>query len=167
MKQGMALEILWTEIDEVALDKKSACLVLPLFNGVHGKLGLFLEHTISAFYYERQGQKLNARIFLCLALSELEHVKILRKLLIKLGIEPIDSISENYLNKSQIKSTKYLLLDGIVKEKTAISEIEKINLRLKNEKVKKVLKKIQDEEILHLEILKEQFNSNFLLHKKV
>ncbi len=166
MKQGISFEFSYPNLDEVTEDKKSGYLVLPLFIGVHGKIRLLCEYTVSAICYENKDVICGAKIFSLIALSELEHVKILKKLLNKLGVEPIGYLTENYEYKGLIKNKKALLLDGIVREKSIIIEIEKVNSLLKNEKVKKVLKQIQYDEERHLKILKEQLKNNFLYANK-
>lgn len=91
-----------------------------------------------------------------IAIAEMIHIEYLGKALIKLGVDPIYSITppyRNYYNTSQIaysNTPQRMLMDDIKAEMNAIEDYEKMLKMLRNDKVAALIERIQLDEKLHL-----------------
>ena len=101
-----------------------------------------------------------------IALAEMHHLEILGLLIMRLGLDPVfctaNTFCAEYYSAKNIrysKTPKKMLLDDITAESIAITEYEKLIKDIENEEVGAVLTRIILDEQLHMQALKECFNS--------
>jgi bacterioferritin len=144
----------------------NAMVITPAYAGLHGELSAILQYTYHFFYFEEYNYKDISEVLFRISLAEMEHLEILGKLLLKLGVDPVFSMCPpyqyNFYNTSKInynKTPQKMLLDDISGELSAINEYENMMKRLKSEEVSAVISRIILDEQLHVKALKECLES--------
>lgn len=164
MPKQLIIDLPYPNIDDVAVDKKSAAIISPSFSGGHGELNATLQYVYHHFNFSEQKDGENAEILMSIAVAEMKHLELLGELLIRLGVDPIYTRFPPYKNDfytaagvSYSKTPQKMLLDDVTAEMLAIKDYSKMLLELENEKVAAVIKRIILDEELHLKVLKERF----------
>lgn len=145
---------------ELADDAYSLRIISPAYASSTGELNASLQYVYHSFFFEKCGYKDVAEKLVSIAVAEMQHLKILGQAILALGAPPMycrnpstgfDFYSAKYVAYS--RSLKFMLEDDILGEKQAIFDYNKILKKLKNAQVKKIVSRIRDDEILHLETL--------------
>lgn len=146
---------------EVEKDLKSAFTILPAYSSMHGELNAVLTYVYNGFYFNKYGLKDIKETIDGIAVCEMEHLELLGKLLLNLGLDPryyYDNYGMSYYNTSFVQycnEPQIMLMDEISAEMVAIKNYTDITERLTNDKVKAVIKRIKMDEELHVLTLKE------------
>ena len=146
---------------EVEKDVRTALAVLPAYADVHGELNAILTYTYNGFYFEKYGLENIKKTISGIAVCEMEHLEILGKLLLNLGLDPkyyYNSLGFNYYDTSFVcysKDPQLMLMDEITSEMIAVETYAEIEKKVSSFNVKAVLKRIKMDEELHVLTLKE------------
>ena len=146
---------------EVEKDLKSAFTILPAYSNAHGELNAVLTYTYNGFYFNKLKLKQYYDVIEGIAVCEMEHLDLLGKLLLNLGLDPryyYDNYGMNYYSASFVQYStepQIMLMDAISAELVAIKNYTDIIEKLSNDKVKAVIKRIKMDEELHVLTLKE------------
>lgn len=153
----------YPSIEEIVEDKRAAAIISGAYAGHHGELKAVLQYVYHYFNFRHLGDEQTAKILMGIAICEMEHLKILGEFMLKLGVDPIYTrfppFRTEYFNAAYLsysKSPVKMLLDDVAMEMTAISEYEKVEKDLKNEKHAAIIKRIALDEELHVKALKER-----------
>ena len=146
---------------EVEKDLKSAFVILPAYSSMHGELNAVLTYIYNGFYFNKQRLPKFSEVIDGIAVCEMEHLELLGKLLLNLGLDPryyYDNYGMNYYSTSFVQygtEPQIMLMDAISAELVAIKNYTDIIEKLTNDKVKAVIKRIKMDEELHVLTLKE------------
>ncbi len=166
MTKPIKVDLPYPRVDRVCCDIHSATVISPAYCGSYGELSAILGYTYQKFNFESAFEEQTAELFQGIAIAEMHHFDILGNTLSALGVDPVFTVCPPY--KSEFYSTSSLtysrypqkmLMDAITRELVAINEYKSIIKRLKNEQVVAVIKRIILDEELHVEVLKERFDS--------
>ena len=146
--------------DEITPDALSLKIISPAYASSDSELNATLQYIYHSYFFARKGYYEIADPLEGIAIAEMMHLKLLGKTILALGGAPIytqyppncfNFYSAKYVAYS--RSLKDMLEDDIRGEKHAICGYKKMLSCLKNNCVKKIVSRILDDEIMHLEIL--------------
>lgn len=146
-------------------DAYSLSIISPSYASSTGELNAILQYVYHSFYFERCGYADVAEKLVSIAVAEMQHLNLLGQTILALGAPPVycrnpstgfDFYSAKYVAYS--RSLKFMLEDDILGERQAISEYDKMLIKLKNQQVKNIVSRIRGDEILHLETLQNILN---------
>ncbi|MCQ2399626.1 MAG: hypothetical protein MJ072_03880, partial [Clostridia bacterium] len=127
----LKVDLPYPDFEDLTEDKTSAIVISPSYAGLHGELRSILQYVYHARYFEKNGLKEIADTLLSVAVCEMEHISILGKLLIKLGLNPVYTLSAfNLAGFFSTSSVSYsttpekMFLDDISGEINAINGYE-------------------------------------------
>ncbi|MBQ8426600.1 MAG: manganese catalase family protein [Clostridia bacterium] len=153
-------------IEDVFCDKYSATVISPAYCGLHGELNAVLSYTRGNFNYADAVDEKTSELFMGIALAEMHHFNLLGQTLLSLGARPNlaecspFTSSDNLKQKTTLsRAPEKILADSIAMEMVVIYGYEKMLKLLKNRQVYAIIERILEDERLHLEILKDRFNS--------
>ena len=160
MRKKYSVDLPYPSFDGIEKDPISAKIIAPAYAGLKGELAATLQYVYHHYFFEETNEEI-ANALMGIAISEMHHLEILGKLLLKLGVEPIYSqcppLKWNFYSPSEISYTKNpqkMLMDDIMGELLAIKEYEKMIKLLENEQVSAVISRIILDEELHVKVLK-------------
>lgn len=145
---------------DICEDAYSLRVISPAYASSTGELNAILQYIYHSFFFARCGYADVAEKLVSIAVAEMLHLNILGQTILALGAAPVycrnpstgfDFYSTKYVSYS--RSLKYMLEDDILGEKQAICDYDNMLKRLKNTQVKKIVSRIRDDEILHLDTL--------------
>ncbi len=160
----IAVDLPYPNFDEVKNDFKIASVIYPSYSGTVGELNAVLQYVYHGFNFVRLKDEESADIMMGIALCEMEHLEILGKLLLKLGVDPVftknfcdyDFYNTRFVSYS--KTPKKMLMDDMTGETVAIFSYKKMIDKIQDETVSSVISRIILDEELHINVLKERFN---------
>lgn len=142
-------------------DKRLACEISDSYAGKKSELNAILQYAFHAQIFSSSGEKETADTLMGIALTEMEHLKILGELLIALGASPVyrsysfgTAYFYNACNVSYSVTQQKMLLDDISGELDAVRGYENIEKACKDEQVGAVIARIRLDEELHVAVLK-------------
>ena len=147
----------------ITIEEDAAALkiVSPAYAGDEGELCAVLQYIYQHILFDNMGCKDYANILLKIAITEMKHLEILGKLILKLGAAPVYSYLPPYpINYFSARTVSYsknpqkMILDDIAAEQYAIDTYTKILCRVKNEQVAAVIQRIRMDEEEHLSTFK-------------
>ena len=166
MTKPLTVNLAYPTIENVKEDKKTAYALSGVYSGTHGELSAILQYFYHFLHFKRLNDNNSAQIIMSIALAEMHHLEILGLLIMRLGLDPVfcsaNTFCAEYYSAKNIrysKTPKKMLLDDITAESIAITEYEKLIKDIENEEVGAVLTRIILDEQLHMQALKECFNS--------
>ena len=166
MSLKIFVDLPYPNFSEVEKDVKAAAVIAPAYASMHGELNASLQYLYHYFNFVNSGDVETAEIIMGISLSEMEHLKILGELLIKLGMDPIYTktppLGYNYYTAENIcysKTPIKMLLDDVAMEIYSVKQYEKIAVSLTNEKVRAVINRIVLDEEFHIKVLNERITA--------
>ena len=160
----IAVDLPYPKTENLCPDIRTAKILSRAYGGPHSELGAILQYLYHSYFFEKLCDKKTAEIMIGIALTEMEHLEILGKLILDLGADPVYAINcmpfeySFYSAKSVTysKTPQKMLLDNISGEMLAISDYTKMINEICNEQVTAVLSRIKLDEELHVLVLKER-----------
>ena len=156
-----ALDIAYPALDGIEEDAAALKIVSPAYAGDEGELCAVLQYIYQHILFDNMGCKDYANILLKIDITEMKHLEILGKLILKLGAAPVYSYLPPYpINYFSARTVSYsknpqkMILDDIAAEQYAIDTYTKILCRVKNEQVAAVIQRIRMDEEEHLSTFK-------------
>ena len=156
-----ALDIAYPALDGIEEDAAALKIVSPAYAGDEGELCAVLQYIYQHILFDNMGCKDYANILLKIAVTEMKHLEILGKLILKLGAAPVYSYLPPYpINYFSARTVSYsknpqkMILDDIAAEQYAIDTYTKILCRVKIEQVAAVIQRIRMDEEEHLSTFK-------------
>lgn len=138
-------------------DLQTLRLISPAYAGREGELTAVLQYVYQSIIFEKLGDGEFSKALLKIAVNEMHHLEILGTMITKLGAPPVFSACPpypvGYYSASCVNYTKtprQMISADICAEENAISEYERILLRVKNSAVAEVISFILEEEREHL-----------------
>lgn len=162
MPKPLTLQAEFPTTEGLCPDAYSLAVISPAYASPVGELNTILQYFYHYFNFDRQGYKEYAESIKSIAIAEMLHLEMLGKTITALGAQPI--YCQNPPTAFNFYSAKYvtysrnltnMIEDDILSERRAIASYQKILCRLKNEQIKKIISRIQEDEKLHLEKFKE------------
>ncbi|MGI6701792.1 MAG: ferritin-like domain-containing protein [Christensenellales bacterium] len=157
-------------LDGLSTDIESARIISPAYTSLYvSEMTAALQYMYHYFFFDAMKMEEFAHTVEEIAITEMMHKEILGKTLLRLGIDPIFSVTppfRNYYNTSKVsysKTPERMLRDDIQAEIYAIEDYERMLMRLNNEQVKAIIARIQLDEKLHLNEFKKLLN---MLHSE-
>lgn len=162
MLKPVKIDLPYPSLNGIEPNYKIAKVIIPAFSGGHSELNAILQYIYHFFNFNELKNFDLAETLMGIALCEMEHLQILGKLLIKLGVDPVFAKNPPY--KTEFYSTKSLsysrlpikmLLDNISGEMLAINDYKQMSDQIQDEKVLAVISRLLLDETLHLTVLKD------------
>lgn len=155
----LAVDLPYPDLSGIKPDKKTATEVFPLYSSAESELSAILQYVYHALHFGEQREFEIAKILIEIAVCEMEHLKILGELLIKLGANPVyyDVMRADYFCAKYVSFTrtpKRMLLDDVSGEIKAERAYERAIEKIEDEEVGAVLARIKMDESLHITALK-------------
>lgn len=142
-----------------------ADVIMPAYAGRESELNAILQYIYHSLRFGNLGDNTTAKLLMEIALAEMEHMKILGKLLLKLGADPVFAVCtpfglDFYSTRvvSYSKTEEKMLLDDIMGEMLAVKGYTDIINRIGCEKVGAVIARIRLDEELHIVALKNRLS---------
>lgn len=159
----LIVDLPYPSLEGIEKDLVAASIIAPAYAGLHSELTAVLQYTYHTFYFNEANDKATADILESISIAEMKHIKILGRLLLKLGREPFFGLcyplGREYYNSSSVATSKTpqkMLLDNIAGEIMAIDSYSKMISSLNNELVASVIARIKMDEEIHVVALKAQ-----------
>ena len=169
MIKPLKIELPYPDVDKVKPNKHSASIISPAYAGLHGEITATLQYLYHRFNFLQENDLKTAETLLSISLAEMEHVEILGKTLLQLGVKPVYSLSPpykyNFYNTSFVSysnTPEKMLLDDISDELSAINQYEEMIKRLDDEYVEAIISRIILDEQLHVRALKEIISKDYV-----
>ncbi len=138
-------------------DEKTLRLISPAYAGREGELTAVLQYVYQSIMFGKLGKTDFSKEVLRIAVNEMEHLEILATMISKLGAPPIYTSCPpypvGYYSASCVnycKAPRQMICADICAEENAISQYERMLLRVKNPEVAEVLTRILQDEREHL-----------------
>lgn len=151
--------------NDICEDAYSLRIISPAYASSTGELNAILQYIYHSFFFGRYGYADVAEKLVSIAVAEMLHLNILGQTILALGAPPVycrnPSTGFDFYNAKYVaysRSLKYMLEDDILGEKQAICDYDNMLKRLKNPQVKKIVSRIRDDEILHVDTLQNILN---------
>ena len=164
MIKPIAVDIPYPNTECIQPDYESAVIISSAYAGLHGELSAVLQYVYHHYFFDYCQNEEIADVLIGISITEMRHFEMLGKTLFKLGVDPVFSwrppSRANWFNTSSIsysKTTQKMLMDDITGELSAISEYEKMLMKLKNEQVQALISRILLDEELHVKVLRGLF----------
>lgn len=169
MPKPLKIDLPLPDIEKIQPCKTTAMIIAPAYAGLHGEITATLQYIYHHFNFLAEGDQDTADVLMQIAVAEMEHVDILGKMILKLGVQPVYSLNPpykyNFYNTSAVaysNSPQKMLLDDISGELSAITQYENILKNLNNEPVEAVITRIILDEQLHVRALKELLSDTYV-----
>ena len=144
-------------LEGIKEDLQTLRLISPAYAGREGELTAVLQYVYQSIMFEKQGDSESAKTLLKIAVNEMHHLEILGTMITKLGAPPVFSACPPYpvgfYSASCVnyaKTPRQMISADICAEENAVSEYERILLRVKNSAVAEVISFLLEEEREHL-----------------
>ena len=163
MDKPVRLSLPYPEPKNIVPNRETAAIVAPAYAGAHSELTATLQYIYHHFNFLELNDEKTASVLVGIAVSEMQHLDILGRLLYGLGADPVftrmppyrcDFYSASFVNYS--RSPKKMLLDDLAGEMTAIKEYREIIARIKEEEIAACIERIVLDEELHIKVLKDR-----------
>ena len=147
-------------IEGIIPDAYTLRIISPQYATSTGELNAILQYVYHSFYFKKCGYSDISKTIMSIAVAEMMHLDMLGQTILALGAAPVfsrypgsgfDYYSTKYVAYS--RTLTFMLEDDIIGERTAISQYDKMLVKLRNEKVKEIVSRIREDELLHLEVL--------------
>ena len=162
MPKPIKIDLPYPSLNQINKDYKTAYVLAPAFAGGHGELNAILQYIYHFFNFNGVNEKQIADTLIGIAITEMEHLKILGELLYKLGVDPVftkipPSKYDFYTTKtiSYSKLPVKMLLDDLSGEMLAVKDYQHMVDNICNEQVSSVICRIILDEELHIKVLKD------------
>lgn len=149
-------------IQEIGEDAETLKMISPAYAGREGELTAVLQYVYQSIMLSKQGKVDCAKEVMEIAKCEMYHLEILGSMIAKLGAPPIYTACPpypvGYYSASCVNYTKtprQMICADICAEENAISQYERMLVRVKNSLVSAVLARILEDEREHLRIFNE------------
>ena len=169
MIKPLKIELPYPDVGKIQPNKQSARIIAPAYAGLHGEITATLQYLYHRFNFMQEADLKTAEVLLGISLAEMEHVEILGKTLLQLGVKPVYSLSPpykyNFYNTSCVSysnTPEKMLLDDISDEISSITQYEDILKRLDDEYVESIISRIILDEQLHVRVLKEIISKDYI-----
>ena len=143
----------YPNFENINQDLKSASVIMPIYSGAHSEVNMAMQYLFHYFNLKTKTEKRISDTLVTIALSEINHIKILEKLLLRLGVNQVSNTFPLYKNdfcNGSIEfyggNVKKIILDIISSELVAINQYEKIIKQLDNDGVCAVISRIKMDE---------------------
>ncbi len=146
--------------DNLTTDIRSGQIISFAYASLYGEITATLQYLYHEIYFQDFSQN-DADTLMSIALAEMKHVKILGHAMKKLGVNPRyvqypnSKLCYDTSTVSTATTPQKMLMDDIQGEMNAIAEYNKMLFALKNEDVSAIIQRINMDEQLHLETLKQ------------
>lgn len=161
MIKPVKVDLPYPSLRSVAPNKRLASEIYDSYAGKKSELNAILQYAFHAQIFSASGDKETSDTLMGIALTEMDHLKILGELLIALGATPVyRSYSYgatdfyNACNVSYSVTPQKMLLDDVSGEMDAVRGYEIIEKNCKDEQAGAVLARIRLDEELHVAVLK-------------
>lgn len=162
MIKALKIDLPYPDVSVLKPNKYTASVIAPAYAGLHGEITATLQYLYHRFNFLQEKDVKTADTLLAISLAEMEHVELLGKTLLQLGVKPVYSLSPpykyNFYNTSYVSysnTPEKMLLDDITDELSAIAQYEEMIKRLDDECVQTIISRIILDEQLHVRVLKE------------
>lgn len=162
MPEPYTLKVEFPTTEGLCPDAYSLAVISPAYASPTGELNAILQYFYHYFNFDKCGYGDYAKDLERIAIAEMLHLEILGKTITALGAQPV--YCQNPPTAYNFYSTKYvtysrnpvnMIEDDIIGEKRAIALYKKMLCRLRNDQVKKIITRILDDEVYHLDKLNE------------
>ena len=167
MPKPLTLSEPFPSTKDLCEDAYSLRIISPAYASSTGELNAILQYIYHSFFFGKCGYADVAEKLVSIAVAEMQHLNILGQTILALGAPPVycrnPSTNFDFYNTKYVaysRSLKFMLEDDILGEQQAISEYNRMLKKLKNPQVRKIVSRLRDDEILHLETL-QNILSNF------
>lgn len=151
--------------DGISPDCRALRLISPAYASSTGELNSILQYNYHAVMFNGQGLDEYAELIDSIAVAEMIHLKLLGKLILALGAQPIytacppaafNFYSAKFVSYS--RSLKNMIEDDIIAERHAVMSYAHMLDRLRNDRVSAIISRILEDEKLHLKAFTELLN---------
>ena len=153
-------DIPYPPTENLTTDVRSGQIISFAYATLRGELTAILQYIYHSFHMATFSRE-DADTLVAIALAEMKHLDILGESMLKLGVNPRlvqYPNSKNYYDTScvaQSTTPAKMIMDDIAGELNAIAEYNKMLFVLKNEDVSAIIQRINMDEQLHLNVLKQ------------
>ncbi len=158
MPQPLIAKTPYPSVKQLSCDPVSARILSAAYATSCGELNAALQYIYHSFAFNHAGREQTAELLKSVAIAEMIHIDLLGNALINLGAQPVYTFNPPVaFNFYSTKFVAYshgfaeMLEDDIIAEKHAIAGYDKMLAKLKNERVKELVARINEDEKLHLE----------------
>ena len=152
----------YPSLKEIGEDVETLKIISPAYAGREGELTATLQYVYQSIMLSKQGKQECAKAVMEIAKCEMHHLEILGSMIVNLGAPPIYTACPpypvGYYSASCVnytKSPRQMICADICAEENAISQYERMLLRVKNSAVSLVLSRLLEDEREHLRTLNE------------
>lgn len=157
MPKPLIADTPYPSVKNLTCDPVAARILSAQYATSGGEINAILQYIYQSFAFNHAGDEKTANLLESIAIAEMKHFGLLGNALINLGAQPIYTFTPPvafnfYSTKFVSYSCKFaeMLEDDIMAEKHAISSYKKMLCRLKNESAIALVKRILEDEELHL-----------------
>ena len=156
----LSVDIPYPNLDDLTVDVRSGQIISFAYATPSGELTAILQYRYHKLHFADFDES-DADTLESISVSEMQHLELLGKVMLKLGVNPLYTTCPNTTKwystdcVSRSKLPYSMLADDIMSEMNAISDYKKMLFVLKNEKVEELIGRIILDEELHLSTLKE------------
>lgn len=168
MIKPLKIQLPYPDLNKIKPNKYSAYIIAPAYAGLHGEITATLQYLYHRFNFLQENDTKTAETLLSISLAEMEHVELLGKTLMQLGVKPVYSLSPpykyNFYNTSLVSysnTPEKMLLDDVADELSAIAQYEEMLKKLDDEQVEAIISRIILDEQLHVRALKEIISNDY------
>lgn len=161
MIKPVKVDLPYPSVCGISPDKRLASEISDSYAGKKSELNAILQYAFHAQIFSASGDNETADTLMGIALTEMEHLKILGELLIALGVSPVYRSysygTTNFYNSCNVSysvTPQKMLLDDVSGEMDAVRGYENIEKNCKDEQVGAVISRIRLDEELHVAVLK-------------
>jgi len=161
----LRVDLPYPSLEGITKDPLAARIITPAYCSLHvSEMTAALQYMYHYLYFDTMNMEDIGKTVENIAITEMIHKELLGKTLLKLGVDPIFSVTppmRNYYNTSQVSysnTPQRMIMDDIQAEINAIEDYQRMLNILKNEKVAEVIRRIQLDEKLHLTEFKKILN---------
>lgn len=164
MIKPIKVNLPYPSVDQITPNLNVAKVIAKAYSGGHSELNATLQYIYHFFNFQVYDKEI-ANTLMGIAITEMEHLEILGKTLIQLGVNPIfydySHHGEFYSTKnlSYSQSPEKMLLDDLSGEMLAIQDYKQMANTICDDKVKAILCRIVLDEELHVAVLKDALNN--------
>ncbi len=160
MPKPLTVNLPYPTTEGICPDAFSLRIISPAYASPVSELNAVLQYIYHSFFFAKNGYNDYADTLMSIAVAEMKHLDILGETILALGAPPIyarypangfDFYSSKYVSYS--RTLKNMLEDDINGERQAICGYRKMLKTLKNECIIKIVSRIIEDELLHLETL--------------
>ncbi len=151
--------------DGISHDCRALRIISPAYASSTGEINAILQYNYHAVMFVGRGLDEYAELLDSIAVAEMIHLKLLGKLILALGAQPVYTALPpagfNFYSTKFVaysRSLKNMIEDDIISERHAIMSYAYMLDRLRNDRVSEIISRILEDEKLHLKSLTELLN---------